>query len=90
MWLSLGDTVWCVWCWREIAEWRGRDTDSPVYPRCTGRGSYTHIRASISTCEVSLSGGCLSISGSCVLRLRAMSGPASEDLLWQGGGLLEN
>lgn len=55
----------------------GRDRGYSV-PQVYQQGSYTDIRAHISACEVSLSGGCLFVSGSCVSHLRATYSAVSE------------
>lgn len=44
-------------------------------PQVYWQERYIDIRAHISTCEVSLSGGCLSISGSCVSTLEGHHQP---------------
>lgn len=78
MWLSLSGTVW-----GGEAEICHTNSPAQVNPGSTDRGErYQQIQ--ISTCEVFLTGGCLSISGSCVSLLRATSSLAFDSLLWQG------
>lgn len=69
MWLSLGETVLrCsgVRSWVERQIFATHTAQSTPGVLVGEGGSYTDIRVQILTCEVSLSGGCLSISGSYV------------------------